>query len=339
MHHGVALDSLTAPLLDGRDPADASFVSEEGAAYVDRSFCCFRVAYFPVGRFTVCGHWRVQLLRPALSALLICAVHCVFVLDTVRLRPYPRGALVAAHAAVGAQLLALALSYALLIARGPGYAPATWGRTRARSFSWAHAMASMVQYAHQAAAARASAERPPRSSFGASACRFVLRADHYCPWAQTWVGVRNHRFFMLTCLWCALYALASLAARYPFYAGVAAGFRLADLPGLGSVLVLLYLAALGAYHFAFAARNLARNRTAIELWNGRATAAYDKGCVANYEEVCGARRWMCCWPFPCFACFPPLEDGFYAGGDAAAAPAGGLSDGASVQSVTPAEVG
>jgi hypothetical protein len=61
----------------------------------------------------------------------------------------------------------------------------------------------------------------------------------------------------------------------------------------------------------FAARNLARNSTAIEVWNDRNAVIYDKGCLENYEEVCGSRSWIACWPVPCCFCFRPLEDGFY----------------------------
>jgi hypothetical protein len=306
--------SLSASLLEGQD-REPFVISDNGAAYIDRSCCCFRIAYFPLGRFTVCGHWKVQLMGPIFVYFLYSAIHSLFVLDTTYFHRFPSATLFyAALCTTGGCLLGLAVSYTLLIARGPGYVPFNWGQSRARHFSWDHAMASMVQYSHQLAAARQTNERPPRSAFGSSACRFVLRADHYCRWVQSWVGIRNHRFFMLTCLWCVLYALANLGFRFTFYREVILHFELRDIPGIVSVLVLLYFVAFSGYHFCFAARNLARNTTALELWNDRPAAVYNRGCIRNYEEVCGSRKWILCWPVPCCACFAPLEDGFYGAG-------------------------
>jgi hypothetical protein len=83
------------------------------------------------------------------------------------------------------------------------------------------------------------------------------------------------------------------------------------IPGLATIPLLMYLACFTAYHLVFSACNLKRNATAIEKWNGRIAKRYDHGCLANYEEVCGARRWILCWPFPCITCFKPMGDGFY----------------------------
>jgi hypothetical protein len=84
-----------------------------------------------------------------------------------------------------------------------------------------------------------------------------------------------------------------------------------QIPGVVSVLILMYLIAFSLYHLGFAIRNLARNVTAIELWNERGVAGYDKGCLRNFEEVCGSRVWIGCWMVPCCVCVRPLEDGFY----------------------------
>lgn len=50
-------------------------------------------------------------------------------------------------------------------------------------------------------------KRPPRSMISSSAKRIVIRPDHYCSWCETWIGKRNHKFFIL----------------FTFYAAVACG--------------------------------------------------------------------------------------------------------------------
>ncbi|KAJ1454427.1 DHHC palmitoyltransferase-domain-containing protein [Pelagophyceae sp. CCMP2097] len=62
---------------------------------------------------------------------------------------------------------------------------------------------------------RCSAYKPPRAHHDSVTGRCIVKLDHYCPWANNAIGVRNHKFFLLfiwyTFVLC-VYALAILIA-------------------------------------------------------------------------------------------------------------------------------
>jgi hypothetical protein len=194
------------------------------------------------------------------------AIHAFFIFDT-----YPLT--VAGNIVTAVCLFSLLLAYVLTIASGPSYAPYDWGKTRREHYSWDYMMTHLVQYQYQVQIAKSTTDRPPRSSYSSAAHRFVLRADHFCLWAQSWIGIRNHRFFMLTCLWSVVYALANVVFRYSYFQSlVSQKFDWVRVPGLASVLALLGFTVFTGYQFVFASRNLLDNRTSIEVWLGRSSA-------------------------------------------------------------------
>jgi hypothetical protein len=305
------MDSPTRPLLEAQEIPEGVYMESQPTHYIDKSRCGCRIAYFPLGNFAIWGHWKIQPLIPLVVSLTVIAIHIIFVVDTHARFPTLL-TLIAANSAAGLSFLSLAVSYILTIVIGPGYVPFNWCKTRLRQYSWEHQMANIVQFSYQVQAARLSVDRPPRSSFSISALRFVLRADHYCSWARSWIGIKNHRFFMLTCFWAAVYAVLNLVGRFFFFRDLFRRFDLLALLGLGTIPLLLFMLCFSGYHFACACRNLGRNATSIEVWRKRTAPCYDKGCIGNYEEVCGPRACIPCWVFPCATCFQPLEDGFYA---------------------------
>ena len=44
-------------------------------------------------------------------------------------------------------------------------------------------------------------QRPGRCAVSSSAKRIVIRPDHYCNWSESWIGKRNHKFFILYTLY------------------------------------------------------------------------------------------------------------------------------------------
>jgi hypothetical protein len=173
-------------------------------------------------------------------------------------------------------------------------------------------MSSMVIYEQQASYAR-GASRPERSSFSADARRFVLRADHYCLWTESWIGIRNHRFFLLMTAYAGLYMLTTVVLRIYWVVTIVRANRGFEWLWLVSGLATLAVIGSGGfslYQFWHAIRNLIVGITIVERYHKK-EVKQARECLKNFEEVCGS-RWFCiCWIFPCCMCFKPLEDGFY----------------------------
>jgi hypothetical protein len=287
-----------------------SYPPEYEVRWVDKSFCCCKIAFFPDGPFTVCGHWRVRLKVPIFVGLGFLVTFGSLLYDLTGVFP---GLLWQSIADGVLILLALSVitSYMAVIIRGPGYVPYSWAKTRRKSYTWKEFMSQMVVYSEQAEAARA-ADRPPRSSFSINARRFVLRADHFCLWCQSWVGIRNHRYFLLMTAYVVIYAFAYLVARV-FWVGHLADGHLnwfALIGGL-STFVTTVSGLIGLYHFSQAMRNLCNGVTAVELYHKRPLVRVGGSCVDNCEEICGRRALCCCWCWPFCICLEPYEDGFY----------------------------
>lgn len=56
--------------------------------------------------------------------------------------------------------------------------------------------------------------KPPRSHHCSICRRCVMGMDHHCPWMNNCIGIRNHKSFMLFCLYtslCSFYAVLRAA--------------------------------------------------------------------------------------------------------------------------------
>ena len=51
---------------------------------------------------------------------------------------------------------------------------------------------------------RSGIYKPPRAHFDSGVQRNVIKMDHHCPWVNNTVGVGNHKYFMLFCLYISL---------------------------------------------------------------------------------------------------------------------------------------
>ncbi|OHT01995.1 DHHC zinc finger domain containing protein [Tritrichomonas foetus] len=288
------------------------YVGDTEAEYAESRCCCCKVAYFTIGGFIFLGHWRRRLTVPIILSILYLLSFVVFIFDTYGTYPNLYSASLA-YFFTGFFFICVIFSYLLVIIKGPGYVPYNWAKTRQRHYTWEESMKSMALYADQAEFARSTLDRPKRSCFSNEARRFVLRADHFCIWAKSWIGLKNHRFFALLCIYSFLYSLSILGFRYWMYKDIITGvskFKYFYILGIVTVVVLGYFGSLSLFHFIKTIRNLARNVTTLEEWGGRLNE-WNRGCCNNFEEVCGSRKYAICWPFPCVWCLEPLEDGFY----------------------------
>ena len=168
-------------------------------------------------------------------------------------------------------------------------------------------------YADQEKFGRQYASRPERSSFASSAGgRFVLRADHYCVWADSWIGFQNHRYFILLTFWATLYCLSWFIFRYRWIFLIFNPFHFNQLITLILSPFMFYIMGFAFHHFYKSFKNLSKNTTIIEIHHKKNTEEYNKGCYNNFSEICGEKILIPFWIFPCFCLSQPI-DGFYNG--------------------------
>jgi hypothetical protein len=280
----------------------------------NRSCCCCQIAFFPVGRFYICGHWLVSIRVPIMVTLSFLITHGIFIYDTYS-GIFPSSIwLYSAISIVSFVWLCLSFSYYFLICRGPGYVPYTWSTNPQDHYDWPSDMSNIVVFAEQAQIARSS-PRPPRASFSQNARRYVLRADHFCLWGQSWIGLKNHRFFLLMTFYAFLYMVCYVGFRVFWFIHIIKEWTWLSVIGLAATLFVIIAGSIGIWHFCFGARNVIWNLTNIELHKGQDLSGilrkFDRGCIRNCEEICGPRWLMPCWLFPCCACFRPMENGMY----------------------------
>ena len=300
-----SLDQDLIPVEESR-----RYISETPTPYEDRSCCCFHCAYFPIGNFTICGHWICAPLKPILvnfSVLLLSAL-CFYDIWTYSPSMASKVGFVVYY---GICLLCVAISYFEVIVIGPGYLPFNYKSVKVEPFLWENEMESIVVYREQMQYAR-EIERPPRSTFAVTARRFVLRADHYCFWTESWIGLKNMRYFIVMLFWVVMWGISFFATHTYFFTYIAGGngFHwqyVLTIVGLAAALCITLTA---TYYLALATRDLCHNWTFLERLKKRTQPVYDLGVKRNFEEVCGDRKYCPLWLFPCFISHP-LQDGFY----------------------------
>jgi hypothetical protein len=290
----------------------ASSNAHTPSQFVDHSCCCCHIAYFPVGRVWMLGHWIINLIKPILISLGFLVLSAIAVLSLSYCPFHDHHLPIAVDYSVFALFafcaLNSAISYFAVIIRGPGYLPFNYSvfRIIASRQTWNEQMSTIVTYREQGEYAKRS-DRPPRACFSVRARRFILRGDHYCLWTESWIGLNNHRYFLLMTFWVTLYCLVWLGMQVPF-ALTFLPFRWVKLIVLIGGAVILGLTAFSMFYFVTAFVNLVKNRTLIEFWSKTASGKYDRGCCQNFADVCGQKSCCCLWPCP-LACLEPLWDG------------------------------
>ena len=288
-------------------------------SWEDKSICpkccdCCKVAYFPVGDFYICGHWRTSFSKVTLVSLLFIAsivlfIYNLFFSQTSWLLNH-KSVLLAAQIVPLFSFLCLMVAYFNTICKGPGYYPYNWSTTKREQYTWKEMMDGVAVYQEQIDWARNN-ERPLRCSLSINARRFVMRGDHFCAWTQSWIGLKNQKDFTLTSFWSFFYCLVYIISQIP-----AAVFGVKEMISTGrevfhiimttilflAMIVSGYIGTFSFKQFFVAMRNLSNNETITERYN-RKPRDYSKGSIlANFEDICGSRWLMLLWLFPFFPC-------------------------------------
>lgn len=289
-------------------PQDVEYAGNVRTDWIDRSFCCCRVAYFPVGKFSICEHWRVSLKIPSLVLLLLTSSFVLFILDTAPIlksaHQFPNKYWnYGVYSALSVTFLFVIISYFSIIIYGPGYLPYNWCITRQDEYDWETMMSSIAVYQEQVEFGKTH-ERPARASFSVDARRYVLRADHFCYWTQSWIGLKNHRFFLLLTGWASLYCLELIGFKYFWIKDIITTsikqkkFDFLSIPGFIFLLFAIILFVFAFRLFIVAMNNLAHNLTLIERWKKKESPTPGRSACKNFESVCGSKSCCICWFLP-----------------------------------------
>ncbi|OHT05363.1 DHHC zinc finger domain containing protein [Tritrichomonas foetus] len=301
-------DFNTTPLL-----FSSNFYQDEKARIRSnyKTICCKQchIAYFRIPKFVFCGHWMVQLF----PTLLLCIFHCstliIWYFDIIQCRHEVKN-LYYLYGIVLFTFLCSCISYILIICYGPGYLPYNWAETHEMNLSWEREMSLIAIYKEQVEFARFNS-RPPRSSFSIKARRFVLRADHYCIWVTSWIGLKNQRYFLLMTFYVPLYHLLTLVFRYHWWNLVLKKWRFIYILSFTVMLLQLFIIIFSLIQFIKGLKNTIQNRTLIERWSSNHWYKIpQKNCISNFEEICGSKKLFLFWFFPCF-CLSQNVDGLY----------------------------
>lgn len=141
-------------------------------------------------------------------------------------------------------------------------------------------------------------KKPNRSTFSEHAGYFVIRADHYCAWVRNWISYKNHRFFLIFVGFSAFYMIILLLTFCHLF--------LFHMKEFSFFCHAFDISLSGFFSFIFTVQtcyqyyHVSINKTLLEKLK-KQNRFYDRGCLNNWSEVCGQKKLICIWPFPCIS--------------------------------------
>ena len=202
-----------------------------------------------------------------------------------------------------------AINFLLVHEIDPGYLPWTWNETQRDRYSCQELQQGVATRMEQIEWAKEH-KYPARALLSKKYGWFVLRADHDCLWVDSFIGIRNHRYFVR-----AVYSGAILTI-----VGIGLAVRVAyigtlEVSAFWFVAMQLVVMLLGSFCFGQVYHQtvgLTMNVLTVEsmkkVWSGRVNP-YRRDCLSNWEEVCGPRKYLPCWILP--ITLPGSFDGMY----------------------------
>lgn len=258
--------------------------------------CCL-VHTVPSLRQVFWGHWEVRLIAPFIA---ISLSFVSFLILTISVLPSFGQEGRCMFPVFLFLYVMFTITFIRIITDGPGYYPFYWGAnnippilepTNATSYHDS-SPAGIISCDEQFSWA-IKQPKPPRSILSKKARRMVLRPDHLSTMAATWIGKRNHKFFILanfySCLYFALFVIyiarksvmtseETLFLPFLTVCGVcAAAFFLLSLCFLVKGIIDIF-----------------HGRTSWEEWEDTYTS---RGVIRNIEDVCGPGL-SCCYFCP-----------------------------------------
>ncbi|OHT08633.1 DHHC zinc finger domain containing protein [Tritrichomonas foetus] len=269
----------------------------------DLRFCCLHFYSIPNLHQLFCGHWEVVPFFPILFFLLSTSS---LLIVTIFALPYfgIEGQIMIAFMVI--LFFLFIYSYFRIITDGPGYYPFYWGTPyqppdieNSLLNNNYDSPSGIISKAEQFEWCQRRHEKPPRSILSRTARRYVLRPEHYCKWASSWIGKRNHKFFMLFTFYGILYLglfVVYLARRMVqcFSDNFSFSMLLLTVYGVSAAAFFLMLVSF----FVSNMIDISLSRTSWEQWNGIDAKTFDQGTWMNFEDVFGPKEKCVCWICP-----------------------------------------
>ena len=279
--------------------------------YTTQDVCCCTTHYIPSIHTTFIGTWELNVFVPVIMAILSLGTY-IFALIFVFTEKKTKILIILLFTFLFSMCISC---YIRMIVDGPGYYPFYWSSKRSEppgtfantsplipeeasqgddQFSGIISNDEQFQWAEKQ-------NKPPRSALIQTARRFVLRPDHLCKWASTWIGKRNQKFFILFNLYSNLYLILFV------FCDVKAAVKVSNATNPNNVLLLVMFvigfvaAALFLMTLSFFISSLydaSKGRTQWELWNNIDPSKYDRGIGSNCEDVFGKCNIWYTWLIP-----------------------------------------
>jgi hypothetical protein len=199
-------------------------------------------------------------------------------------------------------------SYVQVILLGPGYLPFYFPYENPNSADrTADALSGMVTNVEQEFYVK-TITLPYRTGFFHTAHRIVIRPDHFCGWATTFIGRKNHKSFFLFNFWGVVYISVFTISTFLTILGIARD----EETILQLIICVIYLilgisfAILTGWFAVTLFYGISINQTTFENMN-KVHRGEDRGCLGNWEEIFGSRRKWYLWLMPIPA-FPTDDD-------------------------------
>lgn len=189
------------------------------------------------------------------------------------------------------------LSYVRMIIDGPGYFPFSFPKEvpNTTTFQSENSPAGVVSDQVQLQWAKRQSG-PNRCVFSSTIGRYVIRPDHYCTYAATWIGKRNHKYCFLFTFYGTIYiGLFIILAFYGILASPenTLTFIILFIYAMASVFIFF----LSAYRAFITLKSIFINYTSWESWNDVDLNQYNKGLKYNFQDVFGTRN-ILTWLLP-----------------------------------------
>ena len=196
-------------------------------------------------------------------------------------------------------------SYGVVHFKNPGILPFSWSHTKKKNYTTKELRDGKSTRDDQKEYAKAH-DIPERAWFSSTTGYFILRGDHECKYLQTWVGLRNHRFFILGLFWGTIsISVWCCSAFYVIYHHLQVSSWKITAP---MFLMSLPLMIQNCSMTFFQSMLTTKNQTTIERILKTTGHYFHGGSCEGWVEICGPMKWIPCWifPFP----IPPSTDGF-----------------------------
>jgi hypothetical protein len=262
-------------------------------------FCGLSVNYVPVLRTWFLEHWEIHIAMPLTVLFIIYSSLAVYLTCELRCCPDKFGFKFTAFLVVTSILFGYCYGQTILI--GPGYLPFYYPLANPNSRSGTDDyMSGMVTNPEQEFYVK-NLTLPERTAFFRSARRVVVRPDHFCGWATSFIGKKNHKVFFLFNFWGLIYTTAFSIATLIAIIDVLQN----EDAVLETIFCIIYLilgipfALLTGSFVCSMTYEFTINRTTFEGMKQN-EAANERGgtCIANWEEVFGPREKWYLWLIP-----------------------------------------